>query len=154
VPSGEQPGVGFYRVGSDGLRGNWVARPMQTIGAEALRGEMADGISGYFQSEGSVGRQAYSGGCDISSSGDALYFLWRNSDAETITAVGIRTGDLVSVGFSYPIQGAKPSARYGVAEFPYSQGQSHLEGRVFTRTAMLQKGVGALAFTSQTLDKL
>jgi hypothetical protein len=154
VPSGEQPGVAFYRVGGDGLQGNWVARSMQMLGAETLRGDLSDGISGYFQSEGAVGRQAYSGGCDVSSSSDALYFLWRNSDSETITGVGIRTGNLVSVGFAFPTPGAKPSGRFGVAEFPYAQGQTHTEGRVFTRTAMLQRGVGAQAFAVQALDRL
>jgi len=116
--------VDFVAKGDGTLDGVWYDGKSLAPGRETLVGGLPN-LAGVYTIEKGIGPSgdAYSGSCDLAVTGELHVLMW-HVGKDTFRGLGIRSGDVLSVGFStaasgafgvvqYRIQGNKLVGRWG-----------------------------------------
>lgn len=132
--------VDYVARGDGALEGVWYDSHSSAPGREVLTGGQPS-LAGVYNVQTGVtpDGKSYGGTCDLAVTGDLHVLLWHVGN-ETYRGLGIRSGDVLSVGFS-----TAKSAAFGVVQYRIS------EGTLIGRWAEWSQKVPALG--SETLVK-
>jgi len=137
-------GVADYVAKGDGaLDGVWYDTGSLAPGRELLTGGLSNLAGQYSIAKAATPKgDPYNGSCDLAVLGDLHYLVW-HVGKDTFRGLGIRDGDVLSVGFS---TANVKTSNFGVAQYKIAEGT--LKGR---QAEFVQKlpGLGAETLTKK-----